>query len=86
MSVLIEEMGGVGVFGVISVCLFVLVFGGAVFLACRLKKPFLNNMGSLPLNDGSTLSPSENWGGAGNAALPSEKRLDPASGPRRTKP
>ena len=54
MSVIIEEMGGVGVFGVISVLLFVIVFLGAVFIAFRVNKTFLNKMGTLPLNDGTT--------------------------------
>ena len=50
---LIHDLGGIGIFGTISVCLFFLVFGGALFWALRLKKPFLKTMESLPLQDGT---------------------------------
>jgi len=45
----LREMGGIGIYGVISVCLFVVVFGVALLWALRLKKPFLKSMGALPL-------------------------------------
>jgi hypothetical protein len=44
-------MGGIGIYGVISVCLFFAVFGTAMLWASRLKKPFLKSMGALPLQD-----------------------------------
>jgi len=47
----LREMGGIGIYGVISVCLFVVVFGVALLWALRLKKPFLKSMGALPLQD-----------------------------------
>ena len=47
----LKEIGGVGIYGVISICLFVLVFGGAVYWALRLKKPYLKSMGALPLQE-----------------------------------
>jgi hypothetical protein len=47
----LREIGGIGIYGVISVCLFFVVFGGALLWALLLKKPFLNSMGSLPLQD-----------------------------------
>ena len=47
----IRDLGGIGTYGIISVCLFFAVFTGALFLACRLKKPFLDAMSSLPLSD-----------------------------------
>lgn len=37
--------------GVISICLFFIVFGGALLWAFCLKKPFLSSMGSMPLRD-----------------------------------
>jgi hypothetical protein len=44
-------MGGIGIYGVISVCLFFSVFAGTLLWAFQLKKPFLNAMGSLPLEE-----------------------------------
>jgi hypothetical protein len=52
----LTEIGGVGIFGVISVCLFFLVFGGALLWALLLKKSFLNLMGALPLQDDKSFS------------------------------
>jgi len=50
----LSGIGGIGVYGVISICLFVLVFGGAVLWACLLKKSFLKDMSALPLEDETT--------------------------------
>ena len=47
----VENIGGVAVFGVISICLFFVVFGGMMFWALRLKKLFLNSMSALPLEE-----------------------------------
>lgn len=54
----LRDIGGVGMFGVISVSLFFIVFTTALIWACRLKKPFLKTMGTLPLNDDSEKSPN----------------------------
>jgi uncharacterized membrane protein (DUF2068 family) len=48
----LREIGGIGLYGVISVCLFFAVFSTAVFRAFLLKKPFLKSMSALPLDDG----------------------------------
>jgi len=48
----LNEIGGVGIYGVISVCLFFIVFLGALVLALRHKQPFLKKMSALPLEDG----------------------------------
>jgi len=48
----LKEIGGIGLYGVISVCLFFLVFSVALARACLLKKRFLNSMSMLPLQDG----------------------------------
>ncbi len=37
--------------GIISICLFFVVFGGALLWAFCLKKSFLSSMGSMPLRD-----------------------------------
>jgi len=47
----LRDIGGIGIYGVISVCLFFAVFGGALLWALLLKKPFLKSMGTLPLRD-----------------------------------
>lgn len=47
----LREIGGVGIYGVISVCLFFVVFGVALLWSLQLKKPFLQTMGALPLED-----------------------------------
>jgi len=48
---LVSAIGGIAMLGVISVCLFFVVFGVAVLWAFCLKKPFLTSMSSLPLED-----------------------------------
>ena len=45
------EIGGVGLYGVVSVLLFFTVFGLAMYRVFRLRRPFLQDMGSLPLAD-----------------------------------
>jgi hypothetical protein len=52
MQNVLRDIGGIGLYGVISVCLFFLVFSAALIRACRLKKPYLKSMGALPLEDG----------------------------------
>jgi hypothetical protein len=47
----LRAIGGIGVYDAISICLFVLVFCGAVLWAFTLKKSFLKTMSSLPLED-----------------------------------
>jgi hypothetical protein len=47
----IREMGGIAIFGVISVCLFFTVFGVALVWAFLRKKSFLQTMSALPLEE-----------------------------------
>ena len=51
MMNIIDKLGGVEAFGIFSLCLFVVVFTASMALAFCLKKPFLKNMGALPLED-----------------------------------
>ena len=44
-----SRIGGVGVFGVVSICLFFAVFIGVLLWTIRLKKPYLDTMSELPL-------------------------------------
>ena len=50
----LKEIGGIGIYGVISICLFFLVFSGALIWACLQKKSFLKSMAALPLQDGES--------------------------------
>ena len=49
----VETIGGVGNYGVIAVCLFFLSFCGALVWVFLMKKPFLNKMSRLPLDEES---------------------------------
>jgi hypothetical protein len=51
MNQLIDKLGGIEALGIFSICLFVVVFTGAMVLAFCLKKPFLKRMSALPLED-----------------------------------
>jgi len=51
MNSLIDKLGGIEAFGIFSICLFVTVFTVSMVLAFCLKKAFLKNMSSLPLDD-----------------------------------
>jgi len=46
----LSHLGGVGIYGVISICLFFAVFLGLLIWAFRLKQPWLNAMSRLPLD------------------------------------
>ncbi len=48
----LTDIGGVGIYGVISISLFFAVFIGALLLTVRMKKAFADKMSSLPLEDG----------------------------------
>ena len=45
----LKEIGGIAGYGVISICLFFVVFSTAMVWALLLKKPYLKAMESLPL-------------------------------------
>lgn len=46
-----HQMGGIGIFGLISICLFFAFFTGMLLWAAFLKKPYLNSMCALPLDE-----------------------------------
>jgi hypothetical protein len=50
----VRSIGGVGSFGVISICIFFLFFIGMHFWTFRLKKTYVNSMSGLPLEGEST--------------------------------
>jgi|WetSurMetagenome_2_1015567.scaffolds.fasta_scaffold1259895_2 hypothetical protein len=47
------NISGVGIYGVLSICLFFVFFTGVLVWAGTLKKNDLKAMGDLPLDDGS---------------------------------
>ena len=46
----LSRIGGVGMYGVISICLFFAVFIGVLLWTLGLKKSYLNKMRELPLD------------------------------------
>ncbi len=46
------HIGGVELYGMISMGLFFAVFAGTLVWVLRLKKPYLDSMRALPLDDG----------------------------------
>ena len=50
----LHDLGGVGIFGIVSICLFFTFFSGMLLWAARLKKPYLNSMRDLPLDGGES--------------------------------
>jgi hypothetical protein len=53
----LNRIGGVGVYGVISICLFFAVFAGVLVWTLCLKKPYLKAMRELPLEDPAAPEP-----------------------------
>lgn len=46
---ILSDTGGIGIYGVISLCLFFLVFAGALVWSFIQKRGFCDHMSSLPL-------------------------------------
>jgi hypothetical protein len=49
----LSDIGGVGIYGVISICLFFAVFTGSLVWSLLLKKTDLDSRSVLPLDDGT---------------------------------
>lgn len=49
----VQDIGGVGLYGIISLVIFFSVFTGALLLACLHGKRFCTTMSALPLHDGT---------------------------------
>ena len=47
----LEQIGGIGLYGVISVCLFFAIFTVALVWALLHRKSFCTKMSALPLDD-----------------------------------
>ncbi len=53
----LSGIGGVGRYGIISICLFFAVFAGVLLWTIGLKKSYLNAMRELPLEDAGAPEP-----------------------------
>ncbi len=51
----LTHLGGIGLYGVVSVCLFFTVFIVALVLALLKKRSFLTHMSTLPLADDTSV-------------------------------
>ena len=54
----LTHIGGVEMYGIISVLLFFALFSLTLLWAFRLKRPHLDSMGRLPLHDGDPVPAS----------------------------
>jgi len=55
----LESIQGIGLYGVVSICIFFGFFTGMLVWVFALKKSYLNTMGNLPL-DGTELPEQSN--------------------------
>jgi len=55
----LTDIGGIGLYGLVSMLLFFAVFLGMLAWATRLKKPYLRAMGALPLDPDRPDAPAE---------------------------
>ena len=46
---ILQDIGGIGIYGVVSLCLFVTVFTGALLLSLFKKRSYCEQMSTLPL-------------------------------------
>jgi hypothetical protein len=52
----LSDIGGIGLYGVVSICLFFAVFTGMLIWAIRMKKAVAQEMSACPLHDGELKS------------------------------
>ena len=76
----LKEVGGIGMYGVVSVCLFFVIFAGTLFWAFGLKKSFLSSMSALPLEDEEAVSRKRGCGGTEKIAEEVQQRPPPHAG------
>ena len=55
----LQHIGGVGLYGVLSICIFFAFFVGVLLWAARMKQPHLNSMSTLPFEDNAAETKSE---------------------------
>ena len=57
----LTHIGGIGGYGVVSLCLFIAVFLGVLIWILRLKRTYLDSMRALPLEDDPTAEPQDRF-------------------------
>jgi hypothetical protein len=55
----LHKIGGVGIFGIVSICLFFAFFTGMLIWAAFLRRPYLHSMRELPLEEETRLDNSK---------------------------
>lgn len=53
----LEHIHGIAILPIIGLILFFAVFTGMLIWAIRMRKPYIDHMGNLPLQDGSETTP-----------------------------
>jgi hypothetical protein len=53
----LSDIGGIGLYGVVSVCLFFAVFTGVIVRSCLMGRRTAERLGALPLDDGAPVAP-----------------------------
>ena len=48
---ILQDIGGIGIYGVVSLCLFLTVFATALLWTCIQRASFCKRMGALPLDN-----------------------------------
>lgn len=62
MQNVLSRLGGVAGYGIISILLFFVFFTGMLVWAMRLKRPYLDRMGSKALEEGAVVDPATGAG------------------------
>ena len=62
----LEHIGGVGIYGILSICIFFAFFIGVLVWVSCLKKNDLKSVSALPLEDSTPASEPENHSTPGN--------------------
>jgi hypothetical protein len=55
----LTHIGGIGIYGVISICLFFTVFTAALIRALLVRQSLVDHLSALPLEDGTPRSRKE---------------------------
>ena len=56
---ILQDIGGIGLYGIVSLCLFFSVFTGALLWAAIQRAQFCKRMSALPLEDEKGVFPYE---------------------------
>ena len=48
---ILQDIGGIGIYGIVSLCLFFTVFSAALIWTCIQRGAFCRHMGALPLEN-----------------------------------